>query len=57
LFTVASIVARGMRFYLSAILLWRFGEPVRLFIEKRLALVTSAVAVLLVGGFLALKLL
>jgi membrane protein YqaA with SNARE-associated domain len=57
LFTVASIVARGMRFYLSAILLWRFGEPVRQFIEKRLALVTSAVAFLLVGGFLALKLL
>ncbi len=56
-FTLASIVARGVRFFLSAALLWRFGEPIRLFIEKRLALVTSAIAILLVGGFAAVKLL
>lgn len=56
-FALASVVARGMRFYLSALLLWRFGEPMRLFIEKRLALVTTGVAVLLIGGFMALKLL
>jgi len=56
-FALASVVARGMRFFLSAILLWRFGEHVRTFIEKRLTLVTTAIAVLLVGGFLAVKLL
>jgi hypothetical protein len=35
--------------------LWRFGEPVREFIERRLMLVTSAVAAALVGGFLVLR--
>ena len=57
LFTVASVLARGMRFFLLAALLWRFGESMRSFIEKRLMLVTSGIAVLLVGGFAALKLL
>ena len=36
-------------------LLWRFGEPVRDFIERRLMLVTSAIAAALVGGFLMLR--
>jgi hypothetical protein len=35
--------------------LWRFGEPVRGFIERRLVLVTSLFAVALVGGFVALR--
>lgn len=56
-FALASVAARGVRFYLSAFLLWRFGAPMRQFIEKRLALVTTGVALLLVGGFAALKLL
>lgn len=54
-FTAASIVARGMRFFLVAALLWRFGPPIRVFVERRLKLVTTAFVVLLVGGFLALK--
>ncbi len=56
-FALASVAARGVRFFLSAFLLWRFGAPVRQFIEKRLVLVTSGIAILLVGGFAALKLL
>ena len=54
-FIVASIVARSMRFYLVAALLYWFGEPIRDFIEKRLTLVTTAFVVLLVGGFVAIK--
>src|SRR5215468_5020150 len=54
-FTLASIISRGLRFFLLAALLWRFGEPVRDFIERRLMLVTSAVAAALVGGFLVLR--
>jgi membrane protein YqaA with SNARE-associated domain len=54
-FTIASIISRSMRFFLVAALLWWFGEPVRVFIERRLTLVTSAFVVLLVGGFLALR--
>jgi membrane protein YqaA with SNARE-associated domain len=55
-FTLASIGSRAMRFFIVAALLWRFGEPVRIFVERRLVLVTSAFAALLVGGFLVLKL-
>lgn len=56
-FTIASIVARSMRFLLVAVLLWKFGPPIRDFVEKRLKLVMAGAAVLLVGGFAMLKLL
>jgi membrane protein DedA with SNARE-associated domain len=54
-FTLASIIARGLRFFLLAVLLWKYGEPIRGFVETRLKLVTTAFVVLLVGGFVALK--
>lgn len=54
-FALASIAARGLRFYLVAALLYWFGPPVRAFIEQRLALVTTVFLVLLFGGFLAIK--
>ncbi|MBF0354493.1 MAG: DedA family protein [Alphaproteobacteria bacterium] len=57
LFTVTSIIVRAMRFYLVAALLWKFGAPVRDFIEKRLGLVTTLFAVGLVGGFILVKVL
>jgi membrane protein YqaA with SNARE-associated domain len=54
-FIGASIVARAMRFFLVAALLYFVGEPIRAFIEKRLTLVTTAFLVLLVGGFVAVR--
>ena len=54
-FAVASIVARAMRFFLVAGLLYFFGEPIRDFIEKRLTLVTTVFVVALIGGFVAVK--
>ena len=54
-FTVASMLSRGMRFFLVAALLWKFGPPIRNFVEKRLALVTTLCLVLLIGGFVAIK--
>jgi membrane protein YqaA with SNARE-associated domain len=54
-FTLACVVSRSLRFFLLAALLWRFGDPVREFIERRLMLVTSAIAAALVGGFLVLR--
>lgn len=54
-FMAASVVARAMRFFLVAGLLYWYGEPIRAFIERRLSLVTTVFAVLLVGGFVALK--
>lgn len=54
-FIVASVIARGLRFFIVAALLWKFGEPIRDFIEKRLGLVFTICVVLLVGGFAVLK--
>ncbi|MDQ8698924.1 YqaA family protein [Hyphomicrobium sp. LHD-15] len=54
-FMAASVIARAMRFYLVAGLLYFFGEPIREFIEKRLTLVTTVFVVLLVAGFVAIK--
>ncbi len=51
-FIATSILARGLRFFIVAGLLWKFGAPIRDFIEKRLGLVTIAFVVLLFGGFL-----
>jgi membrane protein YqaA with SNARE-associated domain len=50
LFVLCSIVARGMRFYLTAFLLNRYGPRARVIIEERLGFwFTVSVAVLLVG--------
>ena len=54
-FIGASIIARAMRFFLVAGLLYWFGQPIREFIERRLSLVTTIFVVLLVGGFVAIK--
>jgi len=50
LFIVFSFIARGMRFYLTAFLLNRYGERARKVIEERLGFwFTISVAVLIVG--------
>lgn len=54
-FMAASIVARAMRFYLVAALFYRYGAPIREFVERRLMLVTTSFAVLLIGGFVAIR--
>uniref|UniRef100_UPI004025A14A YqaA family protein n=1 Tax=Candidatus Scatocola faecigallinarum TaxID=2840916 RepID=UPI004025A14A len=56
-FTVASVIARGMRFYFIAWLLKRFGDPMKVFIEKNLNLLSILFLLLLIGGFAAVKLL
>ena len=54
-FIVASIVTRGARFAMVALLLHYFGQPIRKFIEERLTLVTTAFAALIVLGFVSLR--
>lgn len=55
LFTGACLVSRSIRFFLVAAILYFVGEPARVFIEKRLMLVTTVSAVLLVGGVFLVK--
>lgn len=54
-FIVASIIARGLRFFVVAALLWKFGAPIRDFIEKRLGLMFILFVIVLLGGFYAVK--
>jgi membrane protein YqaA with SNARE-associated domain len=54
-FVGASIISRSLRFFLVAALLWYFGDAARVFIERRLMLVTTVFAVCLVGGFVVLR--
>ncbi|EAQ26593.1 MULTISPECIES: YqaA family protein [unclassified Roseovarius] len=54
-FIATSILARGIRFFLVAALLWKYGAPIRDFIERRLGLMTIVFVVLLFGGFYATR--
>lgn len=54
-FIASSILARGLRFFIVAGLLWKFGAPVRDFIERRLGLMFTLFVVLLLGGFILLR--
>ncbi len=54
-FMVASLIARGLRFFLVAALLRQFGPPIRDFIERRLGWVLTLFLLLLVGGFWILR--
>ncbi len=54
-FLLASITARGLVFFVICGLLYFFGQPIRVFIEKRLGLVFTVFLVLLFGGFIAIK--
>ncbi|MGZ3376726.1 MAG: YqaA family protein [Phenylobacterium sp.] len=55
LFIGVSVLVRGLRFSLEALLLKIYGEPIRAFVEKRLALVASGVALAIVALVMALK--
>lgn len=54
-FIISSILSRGARFFLIAALLWKFGEPIRSFIDRYLPLLATAFFLLLFGGFIALR--
>ncbi len=56
-FVWASIVTRGARFFLEATVLKFWGPAILAEVEKRLALYVALGVALLVGGFLAAKLL
>jgi membrane protein YqaA with SNARE-associated domain len=54
-FVWASVVTRGARFFLAAVLLKYYGPAMREEIEKRLLLYTTIGVVLLVGAIVVLK--
>jgi membrane protein YqaA with SNARE-associated domain len=54
-FILMSIVSRSARFFLVAALIYKFGAPIRSFIEKYFNLLTIVFLILLIGGFLLIR--
>ena len=54
-FIITSIIARGLRFFIVAALLWKFGAPIKTFIEKRLPLMFILFVLILISGVYAVK--
>jgi membrane protein YqaA with SNARE-associated domain len=54
-FILVSIVSRSARFFLVAALIYKFGAPVRYFIERYFNILTILFFILLIGGFLLIK--
>jgi len=54
-FVAVSLVSRAARFFLVAALIYRFGAPIRTFIERYLNLLTIILLALLVTGFVLVK--
>lgn len=54
-FTAASAASRGLRFFTVAALVWYFGPPIRGFVEKNLAAVTTVFFVILFGAFVLVR--
>lgn len=54
MFLLASIVSRGLRFFFIAALIWKFGAPIKQFIDKYFNLLAILFTVLLVGSFFLL---
>ncbi|MDR9484243.1 MAG: YqaA family protein [Sediminimonas sp.] len=54
-FIASALIARGLRFFVVAALLWKFGAPIRAFIERRLGLLFTLFIIALVGGFILVR--
>ena len=54
-FVIASLIARALRFFIVAALLWQFGPPIRRFIERHLGMVFTVFMALLLGGFVLVR--
>jgi membrane protein YqaA with SNARE-associated domain len=55
MFVVASVVSRGLRFFIIAWLIRRFGPPIKVFIDKYFNLLALVFTVLLIGTFVLVK--
>ena len=55
LFIIASILGRSARFFIVAGLIWKFGSPIRDFIDKYFNFLSYTFIILLVGGFIVIK--
>ncbi len=55
MFLIAGLVSRSARFFLVGWLIYKFGEPIRSFIDKYFNWLALAFTILLIGGFYIIK--
>jgi membrane protein YqaA with SNARE-associated domain len=55
MFILASLISRGARFFLLALLLWKFGPSIKVFIDKYFNMIAIGFTVCLVGCFAVIK--
>lgn len=55
LFVIASILGRSTRFFIVAALIWKFGAPIRDFIDRYFNLLSYVFMILLIGGFILIR--
>ena len=56
-FVIVSAVSRGARFFIVSALLWRYGLRIKVFIDKYFNLLSILFVVILLAGFIVIKLL
>lgn len=54
-FLLASLISRSARFFLVAAFIWKFGAPVQRYIDKYFNIISIVFMILLVGGFILIK--
>jgi membrane protein YqaA with SNARE-associated domain len=55
LFMLASTISRGIRFYLEAAIVWKWGAQMNKIIVENIMLISTLFLAVLIAGFLALK--
>lgn len=55
LFMIASIISRGARFFLVSALIWKYGSPIKSFIDKYFNMLAILFTILLIGGFVLIN--
>ena len=55
-FMIVSLIGRGIRFFLVAALLWKWGAPMKAYIERNLGWLSIVFFILLIGAFFLIKL-
>ena len=54
-FVLASLVSRSARFFIVAALIYKYGAPIKVFIEKYFNILSIIFVVLLIAGFVLIK--
>tara|TARA_B100001758_G_C18109348_1_gene452729 strand:- start:382 stop:723 length:342 start_codon:yes stop_codon:yes gene_type:complete len=55
MFMIASLISRSCRFFIVALLIKIFGDPIKVFIEKYFNILSILFMILFIGGFIIIK--